>query len=1002
MKKLTLILSLAMLSLVNLSSALTLYWDGGTTNISPNGDGISQGASGTWNTALQNWDAGVSPHVAWTGGADAVFGADGIVPGAGIVTLGSAITANSITVTSTNYSIGNGGVPANTLTMGAVSNSVSIIIGANVVNSSGFTMNGISTLSLTNANTGLTGGLTINSGTLQLGNTDTTSSPNSFGSVSVVTNSTLALQSGANITYAQTISGAGAVAITDKSSSIATTLTGANTHSGGTIVHQANVKVGSIDDVNPSPLGTGSLQICNGSSATIFTYDFPGGDTTTTRPLIFGGTGISRIDNTSSGTLTLAGPISFTANATSSKTISLGGNMPSIIASVVPDNITATSTNPTKLQVRNTGGYWMLTGNNTFSGGIEYFGGGSGNYKLVITNDAALGNPTNVIICTTNGSASSASSGEIDSTNFPVVLASTRTITFSGPNTAGVPTMVFKTLDTNSLTIGAYITGGGNVKRKSATTLVAGVAGPVRFANDTNDFAGIFTAEIGATEFTSVANSGVASSLGRGVTNSGIITLNNASSVATFRYVGTTNNTTTRALDWSGTTGTLHLDASGAGTIQYLATANLKSGAGSAILTLDGSNTGNNTLAQVVNNSSGTVSLQKADHGTWVLTGANTYTGPTAIQEGTLTVSSINSVNGGTPLLSSSSLGAPTTIADGTIGLGFTWRSGSLNYVGVGETSDRVLDLAGTNGGAMVVQSGTGLLKFTSNLTASGDGSKTLTLGGSSAGSGEIAGVVPNSASGTTALTKTGTGKWTLSGANTFTGDTTISGGTLALGSSGSIAGSSNIIINGGATLDVSAVGGGYSLLAGQTLWATNEVTATNSGSLNLSAAGLMLSYSNGVPALDARSGALTLSAGTPLTIAVANAGVLLPGGTYKLISKSSGGSVAGTVPASVILTGDVTNTATVNLTGGELFLTVPSATLYAPTLTGISLTGGNAVLSFIGTNGQTYQILSSTNLITPRSNWTVISSGTFTGLPMTYTNGPMTNSRLFYLLTSP
>ena len=53
--------------------------------------------------------------------------------------------------------------------------------------------------------------------------------------------------------------------------------------------------------------------------------------------------------------------------------------------------------------------------------------------------------------------------------------------------------------------------------------------------------------------------------------------------------------------------------------------------------------------------------------GTLTLNAANTYGGPTPIQNGTVLVASLNSVVGGT---SSSNLGTPLTVAAGTISLG--------------------------------------------------------------------------------------------------------------------------------------------------------------------------------------------------------------------------------------------------------------------------------------------------------------------------------------------
>lgn len=186
---------------------------------------------------------------------------------------------------------------------------------------------------------------------------------------------------------------------------------------------------------------------------------------------------------------------------------------------------------------------------------------------------------------------------------------------------------------------------------------------------------------------------------------------------------------------------------------------------------------------------SGAISLShsSAGTGTWVISGNNTYTGQTKINGGALSVSSINSVSGGS---ASSNLGAPTTVANGTILLGSASQAGKLIYTGTGETTDRVINLAGAGGNGTIDQSGTGLLKFTSNMTATGTGAKVFTLQGSTAGTGEIAGAIVDG-SGTTSLVKAGNGTWTVSGNNTYTGTTSISSGTLS---------ASNVVVSGGAS----------------------------------------------------------------------------------------------------------------------------------------------------------------------------------------------------------
>ena len=190
--------------------------------------------------------------------------------------------------------------------------------------------------------------------------------------------------------------------------------------------------------------------------------------------------------------------------------------------------------------------------------------------------------------------------------------------------------------------------------------------------------------------------------------------------------------------------------------------------------------------------------LTVSDVGTLILSGANTYTNQTTIGGGygggagpTLKVSSINSVS--TPAQqTSSSLGNPSSAAAGTINIGSSTQPGTLVYTGVGETSDRVINLAGTTSGATLQNDGSGALVLTAINTATGAGAKTLTLQGSSIAANSIGKIVDSSAA--TAVAKAQAGTWKLTGANTYTGDTTIGEGLLEV--SGSIAG--NVTHNAG------------------------------------------------------------------------------------------------------------------------------------------------------------------------------------------------------------
>ena len=90
-------------------------------------------------------------------------------------------------------------------------------------------------------------------------------------------------------------------------------------------------------------------------------------------------------------------------------------------------------------------------------------------------------------------------------------------------------------------------------------------------------------------------------------------------------------------------------------------------------------------------------------------------------------------------------------------------------------------------------------------------------------------------------LVKNGANTVTLNANNSFSGTTGINAGTLALGASGSIGNSSTITVAGGATLDVSAVSGGWTLGASQRLTGDGGVVgnATIAGTHNAGTGGV-------------------------------------------------------------------------------------------------------------------------------------------------------------------
>jgi autotransporter-associated beta strand protein len=207
---------------------------------------------------------------------------------------------------------------------------------------------------------------------------------------------------------------------------------------------------------------------------------------------------------------------------------------------------------------------------------------------------------------------------------------------------------------------------------------------------------------------------------------------------------------------------------------------------------LIGCNSGTGTISGVISDLNGAHPVNKVGGSTLVLSAPNsTYAGQTWLRQGTLLAAAIKNVG------EASSLGQPATAEDGTIKLGNSTSGARLTYVGTGNTSDRVLDLAGTTNTVYLDQFGSGTMKFTSDLTYSGQGNKTLYLQGSTEGVGELAGVYANGDSAVNKLIKNGTGKWVLSNANTYSGETEIQDGTLALAHPNALAGTTQVKFTG-------------------------------------------------------------------------------------------------------------------------------------------------------------------------------------------------------------
>ena len=113
-------------------------------------------------------------------------------------------------------------------------------------------------------------------------------------------------------------------------------------------------------------------------------------------------------------------------------------------------------------------------------------------------------------------------------------------------------------------------------------------------------------------------------------------------------------------------------------------------------------------------------------------------------------------------------------------------------------------------------------------------------------------------------------------------------------------------------------------------------------------------------------------------------------------IYDAGSGLAQGTHPITVEYPGDGSFKGSTN----SVSQVVNSMVLTPPTLGGATSSGGQFQITFSGPNGQTYAVLSTTNLA--NGPWITNSTGTFSGGSVTYTNTTPNDPQRFYRIQSP
>lgn len=382
------------------------------------------------------------------------------------------------------------------------------------------------------------------------------------------------------------------------------------------------------------------------------------GDTSLTRQVTIGSTDNTAfnptIDASGAGTLTFGNAtFNVAQTSTSARILILRGTSTgnNTISGTIANNTGAVSLQ--KLDA----GTWVLGGSNTFSGKLYVDNGtlafsaannlGTNAAEIRVGQAATTGRllytgagDTTIsrqILVGSGGvggsiiDASGSSTGALtfSATNFNLADAaatSTRTLYLTGSNTAQNTISGIIANNTGSQLV--------KVQKQGIGTWVLG---------GNNTFGGNLYVDNGTLSFSALNNLG---------TNAAAIRIGEATTSGRLLYTGAADTTITRQVEIGSINvgeGSAIVDSSGNGTLSFSNAAfNAAVGtiSNTRALSLQGSNTGNNTVAGVIaNNTIGVVNLAKYGDGKWILTGNNTYTGTTQVNAGTLLVN--NTVGSG-------------------------------------------------------------------------------------------------------------------------------------------------------------------------------------------------------------------------------------------------------------------------------------------------------------------------------------------------------------------
>jgi len=859
------------------------------------------------------------------------------------VLTGSNTYTGSTTINGGTLQLGHGGT-SGSITSDVIDNgtlvldrSDDVVFGNAISGSGNVVQNGSGTLTLSNSNT-YSGGTTVNAGTLS-------GTTGSFGSGAIADNASLVLSQSNDGTLTNTISGTGSVSVNGGGT---ITLSGNNSYSGGTTV-TAGTLVGDSSSLQGDIVDNATLDFQQTSDGSFAGALSGNGTLISSGSAVLGLTGDSSAfagsTQVNGGTLQVDGALGGSVDTASGATLGGHGTLGGDVTIESGATLAPGDASGTVIGTLTVGGNLTMRQGSFFNMDVGAAGAvlgtiGSSDGVIVNGNLSLNGVTLNVNDTGTMGP------GIYTLFNYSGTLTETNGGIALGTIPAG-----------DVLTI-ENLTGDKAINLVNTTSLIIGMWNGNGLASPTQMGGG----------------NGIWSTTSQNFSNVGGNLTAPMSPQPGFAVFGGAAGTVTVS-DSTGNVSALGMQFASNGYVMNGDTLTLVANAGAApiIRVGDGTTQGASYVAKIDNVLAGNAGIDKADNGTLILAGANTYTGGTTISGGTLQMGNGGSsgsilgnvVDNGTLAFDRadavsfagviSGTGNLAQMGNGTLTLGTadTYTgvtdidAGTLALSGQGSIANShhvidnaVFDISQTSGASIQSLSGYGHVNL---------GAQTLTL---SAASDTFDGVIQGSGG----VTLTG-GTQVFTGANTYSGTTTINAGTLQLGnggSGGSVAG--HVADNANLAFDHAD-----DILFANIISGSGSVQQLGSGSLILSGVNTYTggtSIEQGTLALDSASaigsGTLAMAAGTTLhatgNFALANAVTLSGDPTVNVdagVSSTLAGAISdGTQAGDLVKTG----AGTLVLSGADTYTGSTEVAAGALNVTGrlashVTVDGGAALI---------------------------------------------------------